>query len=203
MGTFGSMTTRMFGPALRAAAAEARAVLTGLGGRTGSACSAEQLPCAAASYPCGMIPARQVSYGELARRPQIMRRVDAEGRVAAAADSGHGPLGRSGSMRAKRSLGRRSMRPTSASPGMLYARILRPPAHGRRLRSLDTSAAEAGRCHASCSRDDLVAVLHADPKRAAAALAALKAQWQLAAEATSTRRAFSSTSPHAGAAPDG
>ena len=36
MGTFGSMTTRMFGPALRAAAAEARGVLAGTGRRGSS-----------------------------------------------------------------------------------------------------------------------------------------------------------------------
>ena len=55
-------------------------------------------------------------------------------------------------------------------PGMLYARILRPPSHGAKLLHLDSSAAEHLPGVALVNRDGLIAVLHADPEAAAAGL---------------------------------
>jgi isoquinoline 1-oxidoreductase len=63
-------------------------------------------------------------------------------------------------------------------PGMLYARLLRPPAHGARLLTLDTSGAEALSGTRVVREGDLIAVLHADPEAAAVALGRLKADWQ-------------------------
>ena len=85
MGTFGSMSTRMFGPALRAAAAEARAVLTGL------AATRLGVPAGRLTVRGGVVsvrgaPARQVSYAQLARGRRLMRRVDAAAVLKAAAD---------------------------------------------------------------------------------------------------------------------
>jgi len=74
MGTFGSLTTRMFGPALRAAAAEGRSVLLGL--------AAKQLGVARAGLTVenGIVtvavdPRRRVTYGELAQGRRISRLV--------------------------------------------------------------------------------------------------------------------------------
>jgi isoquinoline 1-oxidoreductase len=64
-------------------------------------------------------------------------------------------------------------------PGMLYAHVLRPPMHGATLTTLDTSAAEKLTGVTVVRRDDLVAVLHADPESAAKALAAIQAAWRL------------------------
>jgi isoquinoline 1-oxidoreductase len=62
---------------------------------------------------------------------------------------------------------------------MLYARFLRPPAHGARLLTLDTSGAEAVLGTRVVRDGDLIAVLHADPEAAAIALGRLRADWQL------------------------
>jgi nicotinate dehydrogenase subunit B len=62
--------------------------------------------------------------------------------------------------------------------GMLYAAILRPPAHGARLLEVDTSGAGqvAG---AEVVRDgDLVAVLHEKPDLAERALGLVEARWE-------------------------
>ena len=74
-GTLGSLTTRMFGPALRAAAAEARLVLMQL--------ASEQLgvPKERLVVEDGVVsvkgePARKVSYGALAKGRAIVRTVD-------------------------------------------------------------------------------------------------------------------------------
>ena len=62
-------------------------------------------------------------------------------------------------------------------PGMLYARILRPPVHGATRKSLDTSKAKAIEGVTVVERDDLIAVLHADPEIAAKALESVTAEW--------------------------
>ncbi len=65
-------------------------------------------------------------------------------------------------------------------PGLLYARVLRPPAHGATLTRVDTGAAERRPGVKLVKLDDLVAVLHADPEAAGAALADVKAEWKTA-----------------------
>ena len=56
-------------------------------------------------------------------------------------------------------------------PGMLYAKILRPPAHGATLKSVDTAAAKAVTGVQVIQDGDLVAVLHEFPDVAEAAQA--------------------------------
>jgi nicotinate dehydrogenase subunit B len=75
MGTFGSMSTRFFGPALRAAAAEARIVLTGLAAKR-LAVPPERLTVHGGVVSVTGDPQRQVRYAELARGARLMRRVD-------------------------------------------------------------------------------------------------------------------------------
>ena len=62
-------------------------------------------------------------------------------------------------------------------PGMLYAAILRPPAHGAKLKIADTSAAEKFPGAQVVRDGDLVAVLHEKPDLAAAALALVQAEF--------------------------
>ncbi|HEU5162173.1 MAG TPA: molybdopterin cofactor-binding domain-containing protein, partial [Thermoanaerobaculia bacterium] len=74
-GTWGSLTTRVFGPALRAAAAEARTVLTRL------ASGALGVPRDQLVVENGIIsvagdPSRKVTYGQLAKGKAISRLVD-------------------------------------------------------------------------------------------------------------------------------
>jgi len=64
-------------------------------------------------------------------------------------------------------------------PGMLYARILRPPAHGAKIKSVDTSAAEKIKEVRVVKDGDLIAVLHKHPDEAEKALAKVKAQYDL------------------------
>jgi isoquinoline 1-oxidoreductase len=62
-------------------------------------------------------------------------------------------------------------------PGMLHARILRPPAHGATLKSVDTSAAEKLPGVRVVREGDLIAVLHERPDMAEQALGLIKAQF--------------------------
>ncbi len=62
-------------------------------------------------------------------------------------------------------------------PGMLHARILRPPAHGATLKDVDTSAAEKMPGARVVRDGDLIAVLHERPDMADQALGLIKAQF--------------------------
>jgi isoquinoline 1-oxidoreductase len=64
-------------------------------------------------------------------------------------------------------------------PGMLYAKILRPPAHGATLKSVDTSAAERMRDVHVIRDGDLIAVLHEYPDEAEKALVEMKTQFDM------------------------
>jgi isoquinoline 1-oxidoreductase len=84
-------------------------------------------------------------------------------------------------------------------PGMLYARILRPPAHGAVLLQADTAAAEKLPGVRVVRRDDLIAVVHADPEAAAFALVQIQANWRSPPTATNQDTIFAHLLAHAGA----
>ncbi|MGA7807614.1 molybdopterin cofactor-binding domain-containing protein [Bradyrhizobium sp.] len=177
MGTFGSLSTRIFGPALRAAAAKARGVLTTL------AATRLNVPAGRLTVANGVIsvvgePSRQVSFGELSDGVKIAATVTQAAVLRSAADftvMGHSTKRLDGVAKVT---GRARYTADMQLPNMLYARILRPPAHGAVLASLDTGAAEKLPGVTVIKRDDLIAVLHADPEIAAAALAGIKAEWR-------------------------
>ena len=178
MGTFGSQCIRAFGPALRAAAAEARSVLIEL--------AAEKMSLPKGSLQAGggavfekAKPAHKITYGELAKGQAIARHVDPKPSLKKPAEFkviGTPALHRDA---ADKVTGRAHYAADIRVPGMLYARILRPPAHGAALKSLDVSGAEKIDGVRVVRDDDLIAVLHAHPATAVAALAAVKAEWDV------------------------
>jgi isoquinoline 1-oxidoreductase len=176
MGTFGSRTTRFFGPPLRAAAAEARAVLIEL--------AAEYLktPPSQLKVEAGVIfhrsqKQKKVTYGELTQGKRITRRLRREAVLEKPSDFtivGTPVLRRDAEAKVT---GTARFAGDLREPGMLYARILRPPAHGARLIGVDTSAAKRVKGARVIETDDLIAVLHEDPELAEKALKQIKARW--------------------------
>src|SRR3954468_24478943 len=177
MGTFGSLTTRMFGPVLRAATAEARTVLLRL--------AADKLGAARADLTIenGVVsvkddPSRKVTYSELAKGKKIARLIDEKAVLRSVAQfkvMGKSPRrldGRDKVTGAARYAGDVRL------PGLLYARILRPPAPGATLVKADTAGAERRPGVKVVKLGDFVAVLHADPEAAAEALAEVKPEWK-------------------------
>jgi isoquinoline 1-oxidoreductase len=183
MGTFGSLTTRMFGPVLRAAAAEARTVLLKLAAEKLGA-KRDDLMVDNGVVSVKSDPSRKVTYAELAKGKKIARLVDEKAVLRSVAQ--FQVMGKS----PRRFDGREKV--TGAAhyagdvrlPGLLYARVLRPPAHGATLVKADTAAAERHPGAKVVRLEDLGglgglgAVLHADPEAAAAALAEIKAEWK-------------------------
>jgi isoquinoline 1-oxidoreductase len=177
-GTFGSQTIRSFGPALRAAAAEARVVLIELAGeRLG-------LPKERLGTRDGTVfdrdhPATKVTYADLAKGQKIVRR--AAPRPAPKPPAEFAVIGKPLGRREGREkvTGQAKYAGDIRRSGMLYAKILRPPAHGAKRTSLDTSEAETVPGVRIVQEGDLLAVLHEFPDVAEAALAKVKATYDL------------------------
>ncbi len=178
MGTFGSMSTRFFGPALRAAAAEAREVLMELAaehlGSPKEGLRAENGVIFAASQP-----GRRVTYGQLAKGQKIVRKLEQkpEAKPPAAFTLMGKPVKRVDAV--AKVTGRAVYAGDVRLPGMLYAKVLRPPAHGARLLETDTANAEKLPGVVVVKEEGLVAVLHADPEEAEKALQSIKAKYDV------------------------
>ena len=176
MGTFGSLSIRQFGPVLRAAAAEARAVLLEL------AAERLQVPVADLKVEAGVVTyradaARRVTYGELTAGQRIERRLASP--PALEAVSSFSIVGTSAPRRdaMAKVTGQAKFAGDIVPPGALHACLLRPPAHGATLTRVDTSSAEAVAGVRVVRDGELVAVLHAHRDEAAKALALVKAEW--------------------------
>ena len=177
LGTFGSLTTRMFGPALRAAAAQARAELLAL------AAKKLGVPAGNLVVEQGVVsidgqPDRRVSYGQLSKGARIVRTVREDAVLknpSAFRVMGTSPERLDG---LEKVTGAAKYSADVRIPGMLYARLLRPESHGATLREIDTSAAERLAGLTIVNQEGLVAALHADPEAAEEGAARIKARWQ-------------------------
>jgi nicotinate dehydrogenase subunit B len=176
MGTFGSMSTRFFGPPLRGAAAEAKAVLLELGSEQLKT-PKEQLSAEDGFICVAADKKNRISYGRLARGQTITRRLDAK--ITPKPLSGFRIMGKSEKRLDARAkvTGEAKYAGDIRLPDMLYARILRPPVHGATLKNVDTTAAEKMPGVIVVNQDGLVAALHQDPEAAAKALESMRPQF--------------------------
>ncbi len=176
MGTFGSMTTRFFGPPLRQAGATARRVLLEL--------ASERLktPIDELIVENGVVSkksngAERVTYAQLAEGNRIERRAAEDVPVKKPSEfkiMGK-PFRRTDSL--EKVTGRAKYAGDVQLPGMLYAKILRPPAHGGKLLEVDLSEAEKMKGVQVVRDGDFIAVLHEYPDKAEEALSKVKAKF--------------------------
>lgn len=175
-GTWGSLTTREFSHYMRAAGAEARAVLLQL--------ASEQLevPVEKLQLKKGIIsdqsdPKKKVSYGELAKGQRIERFMDEKPDVKDHTQFhyvGQSLLHADGVLKVT---GQAEYTADLKLPGMVYAKVLRPPSHLSKLLSVDYSEAEKMEGIKVVRDDQLVAVLHELPDKAEEALGLVKAEY--------------------------
>jgi isoquinoline 1-oxidoreductase len=176
MGTFGSMSTRFFGPPLRAAGAEGRHVLLEL--------AAEQLglPAGQLATEDGVVYERsnkqnRVTYAQLAKGNKIERH--ASGKVSLKTPDQFKIMGRSVKRRdaLEKVTGRARFAGDIQLPGMLYAKILRPPSHDSKRLEVDVEAAKRIEGVLVIEDGDMIAVLHEYPDVAEMALSKIKAKY--------------------------
>jgi nicotinate dehydrogenase subunit B len=178
MGTFGSMSIRVFGPALRSAAAEAKAILVEM--------AAEQLktPKTRLSVENGVIfvtadKKTQVTFGQLAKGQKITRKLDPKPEIKPPSQFtiiGKSPV----RVDAKDKVtGKAKFSGDFRFQDMLYAKLLRPPAHGATLKRVDTSEAEKIAGVTIVKEEGLTAALSTDPEKAEKALALIKAEFDV------------------------
>ena len=185
-GTNGSRSIKYFGPALRAAGAEAREAMIRMAAerlqlpperlvaRDGAVCDRED-------------PRRKIAYGALAGGKAIERRLQVKpplknpdrfrvcGQSLPRADF------------AVKVTGEAQFAGDIRLPGMLYGRVLRPPAHGARLKTVDLSAAKAVDGARVLEEGDFIAVVHAFPDGAEKALSLVRAEYELPEAAADDR----------------
>jgi nicotinate dehydrogenase subunit B len=180
-GTFGSRSTKFYGPLLRAAAAEAREVLIEL--------ASEQLglPKDKLCVREGFVleknnPKKKLSYASLTKGKKIERRLGKDAPLKPVSDFSVCGKPRYRTDSQEKVTGEAKFAGDVRLKGMLYARILRPPAHRAQLKSVDTSAADRMKDVQVIRDGDQIAVLHPTPDGAAEALNKINAQFDIPKE---------------------
>ena len=179
MGTFGSLTIRSFGPVLRAAVAEARAVLLELAAEK-LGVPPERLVSKGGIVRDAQDPGTTVRYAELVRGKRIERHLE---KVPAKPVSAYAVVGTSPARKdgLEKVTGKARYAADMGLSGTLHARILHPPAHGAKLKSLDTGAVPTIPGARVVRDGDLVAVLAERPDLADRALSAVNAVFEVPA----------------------
>jgi len=175
--TVGSRTTRYLGPALRGAAMEAREVLLELASEHLKV-PVNQLKTENGTVYHNSQSSKKVTYAQLAKGKAIERHLDKKPDLKDKSQfkiMGK-PFYRRDSI--EKVTGNAKFSGDFRLPGMLYAKIVRPPAHGAQLKSIDTSEAEKMKGLRVVRDDDLIAVLHKNPDEAEKALKTIKVQFE-------------------------
>ncbi len=174
-GTFGSRSTKYFGPPLRKAAAQAKAVLLQL--------ASEQLnlPVNRLLVKNGLIQdaegKKKISYAMLARGKKIERYLpDIPIKHYSQHTISGKPTQRTDAL--EKVTGKAQFSGDIQLKGMLYAKICRPPAHGAILKRVNSSVAEKIKGVKFVHDGQLVAALHENPEVAEKALKAISAEFK-------------------------
>jgi isoquinoline 1-oxidoreductase len=175
-GTFGSRTTPTITPQLRRVAAAARDILVGAAAKEWSV-PPEGLVAADAKVT-DPASGRSLNYGELTRGKALTQNLPAEDPITPAAQwtiAGK-PIAKVGG----RSFvtGRHQYTTDVSLPGMLNAKVLRPPSFGATLTSCDDNAAKAMTGVVVVRDGDFVGVAAPSAHEAQRALEAIHTQWK-------------------------
>jgi isoquinoline 1-oxidoreductase len=176
-GTWGSLTTRVFGVSMRAAAAEARGVLTGMAAEKFS------VPQSQLEVRDGIITdtknsKNRVSYSELTKGKKIEKFLDVKPSVEDLTKFTF--IGKSYNRKDShlKVTGEAQYAGDLKLPGMVFARIHRPPSHGATLVSADISEAEKVEGVKVIREGDFIAVISENLEKASDAVGKIKAEYK-------------------------
>jgi nicotinate dehydrogenase subunit B len=188
-GTWGSLSTRSFGPNMRAAAAEARGVLLSL------ASDKLGVPVTQLEVKDGIITdtkntSNSVSYSELTKGKKIEKYLEVKPAVEDFTKFTYVGKSYNHADAILKVTGEAKYTGDLKLPGMVFARILRPPSHGAKLKSVDYSAAEKLTGIQVIRDGDLIAVLHEDRERADKAIVKIDAEYSFNEMAVNDKTIF-------------
>ena len=175
MGTFGSMTTPFLVPLVRKAGAEARAVLLAMAAeRLGAPVERLRVKNGVITDSAGA--GSSVTYARLVEGKRVEKHL---ANIPVKPVAEFQVIGKSPRRKDARDkvTGKAVYAGDQLPAGLLHARLLRPPVHGAKRLSVDTSAAERVPGVRVVKDGDLVAVLHERRDVAAAALEKVKADF--------------------------
>ena len=177
-GTWGSRTTPYFGPVLRAAAAEARAILIGL------AAVRLKVPKARLAVKDGVVfnktrKSQKVTYAQLTKGKKIQKRLEQEPQIKTVGQYNliGKPVNRLDAV--EKVTGKAKYTGDIRVDDMVYAKILRPPYHGAKVKNLDTSIVDRIEGAQVIRDGELIAVLHKYPDIAEKALGSLQVEYDI------------------------
>jgi isoquinoline 1-oxidoreductase len=189
-GTHGSLTTRAFSPFMRKAAAEARAVLLEMAAEK-LGVKVDELDVKDGVISIKNKSKKQVTYAELTKGQKIARYLDKKPEFKDYSEfkiMGKSFLHQDAKIKVK---GEAKFAADIRLPGMLYARILRPPSHGATLTSADTSEADGLDGVLVVKDREFIAVLHENPELADWAIQKVKATYSFNEKAVDEKTIFS------------
>jgi len=176
-GTTGSRSTKYYGPPLRKAGAEARAILLQLASEQLNK-SPERLVVKNGVVSDKSNAEIKVTYAQLVKGKQIDRHISDVLIKSITEHTVSGtPIMRTDAR--PKVTGEAKFTCDIMLPGMLHAKILRPPSHDAILESVDVSKAQNTNGAIVIQEDDLIAVLHEYPELAENALASVSAKWDV------------------------
>ncbi|MCX6335121.1 MAG: molybdopterin-dependent oxidoreductase [Bacteroidia bacterium] len=175
-GTWGSQSTQTFGPAMRAAAAEAKAVLLDM------ASAKIGVPVSRLEVKDGIIadtsnPGNSVSYAQLAKGQKLEKYLEVKPASEEYTKFTYvgKPFNRVDAI--EKVTGRAKYTGDLKIPGMVFARILRPPSHGAKLISADVSGAEKISDVEVVRDGDFIAVISGNKDKVDEAIVKIKAEY--------------------------
>jgi nicotinate dehydrogenase subunit B len=177
-GTNGSRSIKIFGPVLRAAGAEAREILKQM------AAEHLQLPVSRLIAREGIIydsanPEKKVSYGLLTKGKTIERHLQNKPSLKSANKFTVCGTSFPRPDFLEKVTGKAQFAGDIRIEGMLYGKVLRPPAHGAKLKSVDISAAKGVTGVQIYQDNNFLGIVHPLPDMAEKALALVKAEYEL------------------------
>ena len=175
-GTFGSLSIRHFGVFLREAAAEAKGILKELAAEY-LMCPVNRLATENGAVFDTANPVSRVTYGKLTKGKVIERRLK---KVPPLKKAGDRKIMGTSIMRRDaydKVTGRAKYAADFQPEDLVYAQILRPPAHGAELVKADVAEAKKVKGATVIREGDFIAVLHKYPDVAEKALSLVKAEY--------------------------
>ncbi len=188
-GTYGSLSTRVFGQVLRAAAAQARAVLVEMAAEKLSV-DADRLMVSDGVVYDRNDKNKKLTYSALTKGKKIVRKLDKKPVLKDPSEFKIMGKSRYRVDSVDKVTGKAKYSADVQLPGMFYARIVRPPAMRAKLLSVDTSEAEKIDGVRIVKVDDLVAVLHEHPDTADVAVTKVTAEWDITGYDVDTESIF-------------